>query len=349
MGNTQHNGTTTNLEILRGKIFDGSASTGEINLFKSLVDKIVDEEFAATHQLSETELKEIQSNLHSFWSGHDAPEPHQTSYRKLSKTRRLELASFTFFVTSAIILNYFFPTFLSPSAGLSRIQTEGPSFISLPDGSGILLKKGSTISYCPDFPDRRYLVLHGEAYIDVAPDPEHKFSVLLDDVAVTALGTSFSIEANNNRDTVIVNVVHGRVSVHTDEHEFAQIDQNERLIFFHNKADVSKRSAVWKIGEPLVHFEMQTTKPAKSLTWNDLKLILNVENMPLEKIAEKLSQYSGIDIRVMDKRSRETRITGAFTNEIPVTEILRILSRAAGCNVFLVQSDPLIIGMGGAR
>lgn len=75
------------------------------------------------------------------------------------------------------------------------------SKIHLPDGSTVTLNAGSKLSYSSDFNDNsRKLQLEGEAYFEVAKNPDIPFEVFTNDLVITALGTSFNVKAHGAKD-----------------------------------------------------------------------------------------------------------------------------------------------------
>lgn len=93
-----------------------------------------------------------------------------------------------------------------------RVVRLEPQRLTLPDGSRVELKPGSAVE--PAFtPEVRRVRLRrgGEAYFAVAKDPARPFIVVVDDVAVRAVGTEFVVSAA--ADAVQVVVTEGRVRV----------------------------------------------------------------------------------------------------------------------------------------
>lgn len=84
--------------------------------------------------------------------------------------------------------------------------------ILLPDQSRVVLKKGSTLKYAPDFNENRDLELSGEAYFEVTKDSLHPFQVETGETYTTVLGTSFVIHEKREEKTVEIRVVGGKVS-----------------------------------------------------------------------------------------------------------------------------------------
>jgi len=88
--------------------------------------------------------------------------------------------------------------------------------ISLPDGSVIFLRKGSSVSYSGSFPgDNRRVMLHGEAYFNVKHDPANPFTVETGLATIQDIGTSFLVRDMGADEEVIV--TEGRVKV-VDRH-----------------------------------------------------------------------------------------------------------------------------------
>lgn len=83
--------------------------------------------------------------------------------------------------------------------------------IELEDGSKISLNEGSQLIYPDKFKGgNRQVKLKGEAYFDVAHNPEQPFLIETDEVQVQVLGTKFNIN-NTNEDSVVVSVDTGKV------------------------------------------------------------------------------------------------------------------------------------------
>jgi transmembrane sensor len=95
--------------------------------------------------------------------------------------------------------------------------------LALPDGSEIKLSPNSRINYPEIFaPDKREVYLTGEAFFDVAKDPQHPFLVYTAKVVTKVLGTSFKIKAYREENEITVEVRTGKVSVYTPGHKTYQ-------------------------------------------------------------------------------------------------------------------------------
>jgi hypothetical protein len=76
---------------------------------------------------------------------------------------------------------------------------------TLPDGSLISLDPNSSLSYPSQFiSDQRDVRLEGGAFFTVAPDPRKPFRVMVNEITITVLGTSFSITSSSGRTEIVV-------------------------------------------------------------------------------------------------------------------------------------------------
>lgn len=90
--------------------------------------------------------------------------------------------------------------------------------IRLADASMIVLKPNSQVRYRSDFlGEKREVILHGEAFFDVARDTTRPFMVYANETITKVLGTSFLIQAFNDQKEVAVDVKSGKVEVYAAE------------------------------------------------------------------------------------------------------------------------------------
>jgi len=95
-------------------------------------------------------------------------------------------------------------------------KSSEPMVITLPDGSSVILQPKSRLSYPSQFDDSvRAVVLSGEAFFEVAKNPQQPFLVYANELITKVLGTSFTIKAFANDTQVKVIVKTGKVWVYT--------------------------------------------------------------------------------------------------------------------------------------
>ncbi|MFC2120772.1 FecR family protein [Bacteroidota bacterium] len=83
---------------------------------------------------------------------------------------------------------------------------------TLPDGTVVSLSSGTTIMYPEEFnKNNREVFISGEAHFEVNSEPKTTFIIHTDNTLISVLGTSFSLNAYENNDTVELDVQSGKV------------------------------------------------------------------------------------------------------------------------------------------
>ena len=81
------------------------------------------------------------------------------------------------------------------------------AFITLPDSTKVWLNSDTKISYPADYGlKERNVTLVGEAYFEVAKNPDKRFIVEAKGMQVEALGTSFNVNAYQNDNKIIASL-----------------------------------------------------------------------------------------------------------------------------------------------
>ena len=84
--------------------------------------------------------------------------------------------------------------------------------VKLPDGSQVILNRHSELSYSASFGGaNRTVILKGEAFFDVTPNPQKPFIIQANDAQVEVVGTSFNVLAYDSMSVVEVVVQSGVV------------------------------------------------------------------------------------------------------------------------------------------
>lgn len=113
-------------------------------------------------------------------------------------------------VVSGFIINYF----ISANKTTVIETADATQEITLPDGSQVTLNKNSQLSYTADFgKETRSVSLKGEAFFDVARDPQKRFVISANEATVEVLGTSFNVQAYDAEKQLEVVVATGTVKL----------------------------------------------------------------------------------------------------------------------------------------
>ena len=188
--------------------------------------------------------------------------------------------------------------------------------LTLADGSKVWLGPHSSLFYTHNYNDTsRELSLDGEAYFDVARDPERPFSVRTGKLLTTVLGTAFNIATANRADGRIqVSLVEGKVSVKADT--FSCILNPGQTVRF---------------GEGMQTPLPETFNKEEVLDWKSGKLIF--DGTPLKDAFAKLQARTGVKI-IMDSTVPGTRkVSGVFSAGESPDNILEAMQYVHGFKI----------------
>lgn len=180
--------------------------------------------------------------------------------------------------------------------------------VALNDGTIVWLNSMSTLTYPADFTrGGRTVRLRGEAYFEVAHNPENPFIVEGPTLDVRVLGTKFNLQDYADRPVATVSLVEGSVEVSEGDHFTRILSPNQRLRFENGLATVS---------------EMENLD---NLLWKEG--IYAFEDLTLAQIAEILEVYYDVRILIENPALLQYKYSGKFRQQDGVYEILRILQQ----------------------
>lgn len=137
---------------------------------------------------------------------------------------------------------------------------------TLPDGSVVTVNKGSSISYLSKFKgETRQVSLKGEAFFNVTPNKKQPFLILVNDVQITVVGTSFNVKTVDGNtevvvETGIVNVTRAGKTVELKANEETTVDRKDSVLtkekvtdqlykYYRTKEFVCDDTPLWKLVE----------------------------------------------------------------------------------------------------
>jgi len=162
--------------------------------------------------------------------------------------------------------------------------------LTLADGSQVTLAPNSTLGIRPDFAAHRELVLTGEAYFDVHAVTGAPFLVRTGNVVTRVLGTRFDVtHYANDRHTRVV-VTAGKVAVSAPR-------QVATVVVAGTMGDVTDSTAVIAV----------TDDAAGATEWTQGRL--RFRNVRVTDVLARLSQWYGVDFRIMDSTLAHKYVT----------------------------------------
>lgn len=166
----------------------------------------------------------------------------------------------------------------------------GQQTVTLRDGSKVTLSTDTEVQLT-EWGERRGLaVTKGEAFFEVAKNPERPFVVAAAGRTVTALGTAFNVRVDP--DQWSVGLVEGKIRV-------AQAATSVDLLPGRNLTQIG--DAAWTI---------EARDPTELASWREGRLVF--ENRSLGSIVEEMNRYSPRKVRIADAALAAKPLSGRF-------------------------------------
>lgn len=185
--------------------------------------------------------------------------------------------------------------------------------ITLQDGSVVMLNSGSSITYPSSFEgtDTREVKLNGEAFFEVAKNPQKPFIVKTEGMYTQVFGTVFNVSAYEDDGPAEVVLVEGSVGVGNPA------NLNSRDI---QMLKPSQKATSVVGGD--TDFMVEDVDVASYISWT--KGILTFENESMGQIIKRLQRQYNIKIHNTYKELDERRFTGMFDEE-NIDHVLRTI------------------------
>lgn len=184
--------------------------------------------------------------------------------------------------------------------------------LRLPDGTRIVLAPESRLDVAGDFGRRgRVVWLRGEAYFEVARDPERPFVVRTEGAATEVLGTSFVVRTGREEGGTEVVVVDGRVGLRP-----AGADASPALPL--GRGEAGRVDATGRL-EIVDRVDVRA-----SIAWMDGRLVFH--RRPFAGVVAELERWYDVTIEYPTDALSHVTVTATFDNE-PLDRVLDALDQ----------------------
>lgn len=198
---------------------------------------------------------------------------------------------------------------------LQELKTERgeKARVTFSDGTSVMLNSASTVRFPQEFHgNKREVYLEGEAYFEVAHNPDQPFIVHSQDTRVEVLGTKFNVRGWNEEPGVEVVVGGGKVSVQSSKRQ-----RNERSVVVLTEGFKTEIQRGQQPGEPV------KVEPVNHLLWT--RGGIHFDNEPFRGVARDLERRFNVNITIDDKTLLDVPYTGTF-QYAELNEILSVIA-----------------------
>ena len=236
-------------------------------------------------------------------------------------------------VLGLVSLGYWAITYLQPDEKQWVVQQtgNGRKVVQLADGSRVQLSQNSTLRYGKTFGEEpeRTVYLTGEAFFEVARNPERPFVIRSARARTQVLGTSFLVRAYPQEAKEVVSVLTGRVSVSPE----GKNEAKPTLLLPGERATVAGDLAVLKTSIPDTNFWAWKTN---RLTFADT---------PLQTVLATAETHFGGRFRVENDNILNCRFTGTF-EQATLTEFLDVVTVSLNLTYVQRENEYVLSGTG---
>lgn len=185
------------------------------------------------------------------------------------------------------------------------------SKLYLPDGTTVYLNAGSEISYQENFgSDHRDIDLKGEAFFEVAHDTILPFRVKASEMVTVAVGTSFNINAYQDRKPS-VQLATGKVRVFS-------LDSSIKDVFLLPGEEAVLEPSGLNKG---------SFNPTNALGWKNG--VLSFSQMKFSEVKILLERWYAVDISIKSPPKKDQKVSGEF-KDAPLKNVLESLGYTMG-------------------
>ncbi len=186
--------------------------------------------------------------------------------------------------------------------------------IALEDGSHLLLNTNTAVSVNFTHAMRQIILHHGQARFSVAPDHKRPFEVVVNGLAVQALGTVFEVYQQTS----------GQVRVIVEEHAVAVRNQGPA-----QTQQTNIREGQQLLYRPGENWQVSDVDIALACAWQRHALLIN--DRPLKELALELERYHVGRVFIANQKLENMRVTGVFPLDNP-NVVLESIRKVLGVN-----------------
>lgn len=194
------------------------------------------------------------------------------------------------------------------------------------DGTHIYLNSGSSLTYPKHWGySERKVKLEGEAYFEVAHNPQRPFIVETpNETSVQVLGTKFDVKAYSTDESISVTLIQGSVKFFRDTISYL-LTPSQQLIF----NTLSKKISIKKIDNPF-----------NSTLWSHNTIYFR--DAPMKEVLKELERWYNVKIEIKDPSIYKYNFS-LRTQNLPLSELLLEMENIAPIQCHINGQDVTIV------
>ena len=181
--------------------------------------------------------------------------------------------------------------------------------VEFSEGSRVTVNSNSTLTYPKKFNrNKREVALVGEAFFEVAKDPERPFIIVAGNMRVEVLGTSFNVKAYEKINEIEVTVSSGKVAVYPmgNPDDRVVLVKGEKAIFYKSSIKIEKR-----LNEN-INFS----------AWKTKEIVF--EDTPMPEVVRIINEIYKSNLTIIGDQLNDCPVTTTFDNQ-SLESILNVL------------------------
>ncbi len=292
------------------KQLSGTVTNEELSELEELIsenDELlkVYEEAVSTWEKSNNFVPKVSADAEASWNS------FQRRLREKPQTKVFTLSPFYKIAAVIVISMGLGISFFNVWDTESYITKEGEKLeVALADQSLITLNENSSLTISRAFnKEFRTVRFEGEAYFDVAENPQKPFIIETGSSQIRVLGTSFNVDARKEKKLVEVDVTSGRVSL-------SEIGDSSYQVIL----TIGMKGIFNSESKELISLESENEN---FQAWRTELLVF--DDLKMDKVLGDIEDYFEVDISASNKEILNCTFTSTFSKPT-IREVVEILS-----------------------
>jgi len=193
--------------------------------------------------------------------------------------------------------------------------------VTLSDGSVVRLNAGSKLSFPTGFRGaERRVALEGEAFFEVAKNPEMPFIVTVNETSIRVLGTKFNVSSYKEDINVTATLLEGSILFSDKNNHQAILKPNQQASSQGGKITISNVEA------------------ADYAAWTKGDFLFN--DMPVTAVMQKLGRWYDVDVDLQSLPDKHLYLK--ISRTAAITDVLKLMSKATNLQ-FKLEGNKIVM------